>query len=260
MEQIGLHLDGHPAAGIDPHALVDGLAGLVKLANAVEGNEDRPPDWVMSELSLGSVKCAVRPAPGQETAGDRRMRLVWRGAQQLRTGAGIPTGWTEHAVRAFLDLAKLTRCSGVDSAALTASKDESLTLDESVKLHAERSLQSTSEVLTTVRGTIVRYLNDGARREVGIRELPSGRPLRVIFPLAMAHDLKVALLDDLPISVRGVLKKNGEGQRLSLTAEGLTVLPGTKQPTFRVRDMSGTLGKDWTSGLNSVDWVRSQRG
>ena len=260
MEQLGLHLDSPPAAGIDPQALVDGLDALVKLANSVEGDEQRLPDWEISELSLGSVKCSVRPATGRETVGNRRMRVVWDGAQQLRTTAGIPTGWTEHAVRAFLDLTKVTRRRGVEGAALTAREGELLVLDDRIRQHAERSLQSASEVLTTVRGVIVRYVNDGARREVGIREAPSGSSLRVTFPPAMDHDFKVALLEDSLISVRGVLKRNSEGQKVSLAAEVLTVIPGAVRKSLKARDVAGVLGKDWTGDLSSVEWVRSQRG
>jgi hypothetical protein len=262
MEQLGLHLAGPPTDGIDPRAVADGLAGLVKLANAVEGEEeDRPPpNWVICDLSIGSVKCSVKPAIGQEVAGNQRLRVVWQGAQQLRASVGIPIGWTEQAVQVFLELTKLTRFQGVKGAALTTGKSESIILDDAVRQHAERSLQGVAESLATVRGTIVRYFNDGGRREVGIREAPSRRSLRILFSPNMDHDLKVALLDDLPISVRGVLKRNSEGQKLALVAEHLTVLPASAQPPSQVRDMLGVLGKDWTGDLDSVEWARSQRG
>jgi hypothetical protein len=260
MEQLGLRLASPPTAGIDPCAVADGLARLVKLANAVEGEEDQLPDLVISDLSIGSVQCSVRPAVGQEVAGSQRMRVVWQGAQQLRASVGIPTGWTEEAVREFLELSKLTRFRGVKGAALTTGKSEPIVLDDAIRQHAERSLRSASESLATVRGIIVRYFNDGGRREVGIREASSRRSLRVLFPPAMDHDLKLALLDDLPISVRGVLKRNSEGQKLALVAEHLTVLSASAREPSRARDMLGALGKDWTGELDSVEWARSQRG
>lgn len=261
MEQLGLHLAGPPTAGIDPRAVADGLAGLVKLANAVEGEEeDRPPpDWVISDLSIGSVKCSVKPAVGQEVAGEQRLRVVWQGAEQLRASVGIPTGWTEQAVQLFLELTKLTRFQGVKGAALTTGKSETIVLDDAIQQHAERSLQGASESLATVRGAIVRYFNDGGRREVGIREVSSRRSLRIFFLPDMDHDLKVALLDDLLISVRGVLKRNSQGQKLALVAEHLTVLPASARQPPRARDMLGALGRDWTGGLDSVEWARSQR-
>jgi len=162
-------------------------------------------------------------------------------------------------VQVFLDLTKLTRFRGVKGTALTTGKNETIVLDDAIQEHAVRSLQGVSESLATVRGTIVRYINDGGRREVGIREVPSRRSLRILFPPDLDHDFKAALLDDLPISVRGVLKRNSEGQKLALMAEQLTVLPAPRQPS-RARDMLGVLGKDWTGDLDSVEWARSQRG
>lgn len=258
-QQLGLHLDGLPG-GIDPQALVDGLTALVKLANAVEDDEGQPSDWVMSDLHLGSVRCSIRPAAGQEAAGTRRIRVIWQGAQELRMRVGIPTGWNEHAVRVFLGLTKVNGCRGVESAVLSVGENASIILDDTIRQHAEHSLQGAAESLATVRGVIVRYVNDEGRREVRIRETSGGRSLRILFSSAMDHDVKIALLNDRQISVRGVLRRNGEGQKLALVAEHLIVLPASAQPPPRACDMVGVLGKDWTGDRDSVQWVRSQRG
>ena len=261
MEQLGLHIASPPAGEIDPEAVANGLAGLVKLANAVDvEDDDQPPAWALSNLSMGSADCAVRPATGQEVSGTRRMRIVWQGVQQFKTREGIPPCWNEQAVRVLLDLTALTSRRGVEGAALTMSDADPITLDETIRHHAESSIRGAAVSLATVRGTIVRWLNDTGKREVGIREAGTRRAVRVLFPPSMDRELRVALYDDLPVSIQGVLKRNSEGQKVSLVAEQIVVLPASAKQAPRARDMMGVLGKDWTGDMDSVEWARSQRG
>ncbi|MGH3907076.1 MAG: hypothetical protein ACRDTE_23305 [Pseudonocardiaceae bacterium] len=62
MDELHLHLDG-PANGIDARALREGLDNLLTLINSVTDAEDEPaPDlWLLADLSLSSVNCAVIP-------------------------------------------------------------------------------------------------------------------------------------------------------------------------------------------------------
>lgn len=80
MDELRLHLDG-PALGIDARALRDGLASLLKLVTSVEdGAENSAPEvWVLSDLSIASVDCAVTAVPGFEVGGRARFETVWSG-------------------------------------------------------------------------------------------------------------------------------------------------------------------------------------
>jgi len=260
VDELRLHLDG-PALGIDARALRDGLASLLKLVTSVEdGAENSAPEvWVLSDLSIASVDCAVTAVPGFEVGGRARFETVWSGAQQLAASPGIPDGWAYQTVQAVLELVDLAKFRGVEGAQLSRNGDPSIHLDAGLKANAERSLSSARESLGEVRGAIVRYVNDGKRREVSVRDASMGqRSIRVTFSNELDRDILIALTTHSRVSIWGTLRRNAEGQKLSLSAEGLKILESVDLDET-VESMAGALGRDWTGELNSVDWARRQR-
>lgn len=261
MDELRLHLDG-PALSIDARALRDGLDSLLRLLTSAEDDgatESAPEVWVLSGLSLGSVDCAVTAVSGREAVGRARFETIWSGAQQLASLPGIPRGWADQTVQAVVELADLERFRGVQGAQLSRNGDTPIRLDAGLKANAERSLSSALESLGEVRGAIVRYVNDGKRRELSVRDESMGyRSIKVTFPDDLDRDILPALATHTRVSIWGMLRRNAEGQKLSLSAEGLKLLEG-RDLSGTVESMAGILGRDWTGELNSVDSVRRQR-
>jgi len=260
MEKLRLHLEA-PEHGIDARALREGIDKLLILINSVTdaGDEPAPDRWLLADLSLGSVDCAVMPPPSLEARGRVRLNTVWAGLEHLTQLSGIPAGWSEQTVRALVGLVDLRKFEGVDGGYLGRNGDQRIQLDTRLRENAENSLGVAHESLGEVQGEIVRYVNDGKNREVGVRDISAGRPIKVSFPNHLDDKILKALRSHSTVTIWGTLRRNSQGQKISLSAEGLNILE-IPRPPETVETMAGALGRDWTGGLSSVDWVRIQRG
>jgi hypothetical protein len=261
MEQLRLHLDG-AAGAIDARAVRDAIADLLKLTCSLDDEEDEPvaPTWVVSELSIGSARCGVRPAPGEQELGSRQILTVLAGARELARTVGIPRGWTEETVETLANLAQLRHYYGVDEAYLLGDDPaDRILLGDEVLHNSRTSLRGSARSLATIRGNIVRYVSDGSRHEISVREGVDHRPVRVTFPPGLDDAVLAALTRKESVVVTGMLKRNSKGQKLSLRAETLRGLPTEPRARASTQDMVGALGADWTGGLSSTEWVRGQR-
>lgn len=260
MDELHLHLDG-PADGIDARALREGLDNLLTLINSVADAVDEPsPDlWLLADLSLSSVSCAVMPPPSLEARGRVRLDTVWTGLEHLARSSGIPESWSERTVRALVGLVDLSKFEGVDGGYLGGDGDRRIQLDARLRENAESSLGVARESLGEVQGQIVRYVNDGKKKELGIRDMSAGRSIKVSFPNHLDDKILEALRSHSTVTIWGTLRRNSQGQKISLFAEGLDILE-IPRPPETVETVTGALGRDWTGGLSSVDWARRQRG
>jgi len=258
--RTALHLDG-PARGSDARALREGLDSMLTLINSVIDAEDEPTPrlWLLAELSLSSVNCAVIPPPEFEAGGRVRLDNVWAGLEHLARSLGIPPGWSEQAVWALVGLVDLRKFEGVDGGYLGRDGDRRIRLDTRLRENAEGSVGAARESLGEVQGQIIRYVNDGKKKEVGVRDISAGRSIKVSFPDHLDDKILEALRSHSTVTIWGTLRRNSQGQKISLSAEDVNILE-VPRPGETVEAITGALGRDWTGGLSSVDWVRRQRG
>lgn len=254
MAELRLRLDG--AAGIDARAVKEGLDNLLKLVGGIESADDSDV-WIISDLALGSASCGLAPTPENTAIGDIKIRTVISGVTQLFDVPRIPAGWDESAIRALLSLTELGRLRGVEGVRIMSGETlNPIFLDERIRRNAEACLEVARQSLGSVRGQIVRYVNDKNRREISVRETASGRAVRVLFPRHLDSSILNALAVKGRISVSGMVRRNRQGQKVLVNAEKVTQLA---EPATVADDVAGSLGADWTLGLNSVEWAREQR-
>jgi hypothetical protein len=259
VSDLHLKLEG-PARLISALALGEGLVELHRLLNRIQSadGEVREVSWRISGLSVSSADCALAPPPDALDEGNYRISVMWAGAEQLSRQPGVPERWTENAVESLIRLSSITKRDGVDSAVLSRDGGDLVRLDEQIKANAQKSISRQHESIGSVVGTVYRWI-DADRREIGVQEASTGRKVVVTFGAELRDEVSRVVGANVQIRAWGRLKRDADNHKVSLFATGLEVVEPVDLP--RSADaIVGALGAEWTDGLGSVDWVRSQRG
>lgn len=255
-DELQLHLLGR-AGGMDAWAVYNAFGALLDLLKQAAARTDAPSRLSLSTVAEGSTTLGVRP-PNAATDKDRApINLVLDGAAELESSAGVPTGWDEEMVREIIRIGAAVEAEGIDGAALVwQQRAEGLRVDGQVLANARASLDELSRSIGSVRGVFDRYVHRAARREVGLVDEVSGKPLRISFPASAAA--KVAGSIERRVLVWGEIRRNAKGEKVSMRLDDFEVLEEVGRP-LAVEDLVGILGPEWTGGLGSVEWVRAQR-
>ncbi|OZF39934.1 hypothetical protein CH296_01110 [Rhodococcus sp. 14-2496-1d] len=232
---------------IDPMAVADALSALDKIIRSFEGVE--APNLRLSDLHVSSAVMGVRADEG-------RVTTLHEGVEELRAGTGaIPPGWRSDSLRALIELEKVGAKAGVESVRMKIG-DAVADIDRVLADNARALLEHSTKSLGAVRGVLYRYTNDSSRRSAGLREVNDQRAIALTFPARLAGDIKRLL--DQEVEVWGVMHRDLEGELNKVDVEGLEAIP-VVNAQIALDDVAGILGRDWTNGLGSVEWVRQQR-
>lgn len=244
--EVEITLAGLPGA-IDPMAVADAISALDKMLASIQSDE--PAVLRLSDLRTGSAIMGVR-------SDQQRIDTLLDGVDRLAiSDSAIPQGWATTTLRALLDLHKVSSRSGVDGVRVRIG-DAVAAIDETLASNASALLDHSVTSLGSVRGMLYRYSNDKRGRSAGLREVHSGQVVQLTFPARLANEVKGLL--DHEINVWGVVHRDVSGDIQKIEIEGLEAEPVTnEQPTLD--EVAGILGRDWTNGLGSVEWVRQQR-
>lgn len=147
---------------------------------------------------------------------------------------------------------------GVESISLQIG-DAVSAIDGAIRDNAEQALKPVSISLGSVRGTIYRYSNDTSRnrRSAGLRRSDTGDAIEIRFAPDDASRLRMHL--ETEVQVWGEIARDATGQISHLTVEGIEPVE-IPSGDAQADDGRGLLGKDWTGGMDTVDWVRLMRG
>jgi hypothetical protein len=250
-EELELKIDG-PARGIDAHAVVDGLQALLRLLEslAVESPRDQLDEtkaFSLAGLSIGSAKVTI--------SGNRsRVRTALDGLQALGDRADIPAGWGTTSIHALLDLGRVRNRRGVSGLEIKATDALLVRIDDLIIANAAKSLRPATPSLGSVRGTLFRYNDHG--RNAGIRDDRTGLVANIDIPTHLVQEFVGALTAE--VQVWGEVYRTTTGKVDHVRAEGISKIgPPKPRPSDAV---TGIFGSNWTRDLDSVDWVRGQRG
>ncbi|TYP88442.1 hypothetical protein [Blastococcus xanthinilyticus] len=259
-DELGLHIKG--AVGfIDATALAAGLTALLRLLGdpPAAGEDSAAPVWAVSLLRTGSLDVAVRPGGAVTRESVERLQLVRRGIGSLHERAGAPAGWNQEDLRNLLRIGDIVGLQGVEAVDIIIDRqrpDDWITLSGSVLNHARESLSETEVSFGSVRGRIDRYLSRGNRREVGLTDESSGRPVRVWYPESLQARMVAAIERD--VVIWGEVRRNTAGHKTSIRAEDLELVE--RRPPEPARALVGMFDPDWTDGISNDEWLRLQRG
>lgn len=239
-----------PHGSIDARVLHRSLGALIELLHAAAESE-----WVISDLAVGSIDLAVRPAPSSpDNAGDTFDRLV-SGLHDLEAGTGVPLDWTDDMLHSLISLASLDAFPEVEGIQLTFGGEQTVLVSKSIVRNASRTVQFSSRSIGSVSGQIDRYISRDGKNEFGLVDEKTNKSVKVSFPRSMEGRVLAAIKHN--VVAWGELTRNQAGRKVSLKLTDFELT--TPRPLFDVSDAVGILGNDWTAGSSSVDWIRDQR-
>jgi hypothetical protein len=234
---------------LDPRAIADAITQVENLVQSLS-TEESAAILVLTGLSGGSahISMAVTGA-SVDTLHD--------GLEALRASPGLPRGWRRESLQAVANLGNVSGLRGVEGISLRVGQAIS-TIDTVIQQNAANALEPSSRSLGAVRGTLYRYTNDVARsrRSAGLRNVHTDDTIELRFSTDIAPRIRERLESE--VEVWGEIARDMTGKIVHLTVEGIELVPPTERT--RASDGRGLLGRDWTGGVDSVDWVRSQRG
>lgn len=226
--------------------------------------------WVVSSLKVGSTHLAA--APPMNTEDHRRnteefTRIV-DGLDAVMSD-DEPQGWDDSALDSLVRLnIQVGETSALQGArVVTRSADSTVKrtfcLDDDFVAKAEKILQRLKEsgqVFGSVTGVVDRFRSRNGSREFGLIDMESKKPVSVHFN--KEDEDTVRSLIGIKVVAWGMLRRDPKtNHKKFLTMEGIKVANDPNETSHKVTidDFEGILGADWTEGLDSVYWVRSQR-
>ncbi|WP_375430218.1 hypothetical protein [uncultured Friedmanniella sp.] len=230
--------------GISAQALQTALGAslqLVQEAAATLGVSTG--QWNVAELSLGSVTFALEnpAAPGAAT-------LVRSGMELLARRTAIPPQWNQAMVRKARDLARLSGSGGVHGVSVTTPGDPLLRLTAEFAAHAEQAIQAREVSLGSVHGLVDKW-EDRRTHQIGL-SLDDGTTITATYPRDLAARILREALGHV-IEARGEIRRNGEGQRVSLALHDFTVPAETVGVSLAA--IAGLYHELGDAGLTSTD-------
>lgn len=211
--------------------------------------------WIVSQLNLASITTAARPAPGSDLDVDAEFRRITDGLAVLAEAAVAPFGWSDEMLAGVAALGGVAEMRGVEAIELTLGEASVVTVPAQTCENARRALENGPTALGAVTGEVDRFYSRSGRREFGLVDEATGDTVTVRFSRQHEDDVRHQI--GQRVTAWGQLRRSPGGKKKELRMEGFEVVPPISE--LRVDDIVGILRGDWTEGLSSVDWIRSQR-
>lgn len=245
-DEIMIELAG-PHGEIDPRAVADAITALDKILRNLASDE--PPKLSLSMLATGSATAGVRCDP-------RLIETLRLGMTRLSSGPYIPDGWSVDSVNGLIDLQNVEHRRGVNAVRLKIGEQVS-DIDETLAAHAAKSIEPGPPSLGSVRGLLYRYNNDLKKRSAGLRDYRTGQVVNIVFPIHLAALVRGGI--DHEVEAWGEVRRNGHDVVSEISIRGIEVVDSSRA-AVALDEVAGIFGPDWTDGIDTVEWVRRQRG
>jgi len=216
--------------------------------------------WVLGSLAVGSARLGAAIADLSQEEADSRFQEIIEGIESIESGAEAPASWSTHALGGLVKMAGIgNRRDAIGAHVATARKEIQMTrhLAEQAR-RARRARTQPRLSFGSVTGEVDRFIARN-KREFGLIDEATKRPVTVQFS---ENDLEIVTTEMISrrVTVWGPLQHNADGGKDVLTMEGFEVRDVTRDGgRLTVDEVAGSLGPDWTAGMNSIDWVREMR-
>ncbi|MGC0273151.1 hypothetical protein ACO0LV_09165 [Pseudactinotalea sp. Z1739] len=235
-----------PAPMVDP-AMLERFAKAMKDLTSGASSAS----WAFTRLSVGSLDTAARPMVATEDEVQRELDGLAQGLAALEAGR-LPRGWNREALSGIETLDGLAEVVMVGVGARFSHRPLSQIAEQAKSLLKVElpSLGSLEGVIDSVslRGTSPRF---------GMIDATSGKAVTVSFAQHFESPVLAFFHDRTRVLARGRLFRDAAGAKQRMTLSSLRALDA---PTnLSVHDVVGALG-DLPKGVDSVEWIRRQRG
>lgn len=235
-------------------------ANVAVLRHAVDGFVDflrasASGGWIVSDLRLGSITTAARPAPDNDIDVDAEFDRIVAGLDQLATTPTAPAGWTDEMLSGVAALKDITESHGVDSIELSFGDRPALPVTVETCRNAKEALENGPSAVGAVTGLVDRFYSRGGRHELGLVDESTNDTVTVRYRSAREADVRNLI--GQRVTAWGVLRRTPGGRKRELRMDDFEI--ASPVSTLTVDDVKGILGNDWLDGRSSVEWVRGQR-
>ncbi|NVC23356.1 hypothetical protein E7Z53_07855 [Kocuria salina] len=259
-QSIDLYIGGHEN-NIDARALTDGSAAFVRLlenaadASRAAGNRGPKPRWVIEHLKTGSIDIGIAPDEATAETGEQVIETVTAGIRVLDTEPRMPIGWTRSMLLQLQKIGRLGEHAGVSGVQISSETLGKVALERAVLRNVQTILNQSVASIGAVTGKLVGWHVANDTDHVEVRDESTGNAIDVVIRDSSIAD--IGLLLRKRVRVQGILNRNLEGVKESIEAKRIEEV----EPRSRVsiRDIAGSLGTDWTDGINPVTWQRRHR-
>ena len=246
-------------------ALRDVLTQVIALLDDLDstagpGQANLHRDWVVTGLSEGSASVAIAAA---HSTGEAVLPRALEAVRDLAERPVIPPGATETAIKKVIALHSITGRRGVTGIELSEVGDKLarvIPIGANVAANARKAIEVRSRTRSSFHGRLDKVNLRTKSPEFSLFDDARRVALRCHLAEPNEADLLATVKTSLGaiVSARGDLKRNSLGQAIHMRVDRLRVLEAPDRPIC-VSEIAG-IAPDWTGGLDSVDFVRLQRG
>lgn len=211
--------------------------------------------WTVSDLGLGSVITAARPAESSDLDVDEEFERILAGLIVLSEAPVAPRGWSDAMLKSVANLGDVTDYQGVEGIEMSFGDHATLLVTSQTCQNARSALANGAESLGAVTGLVDRFYSRGGHRELGLVDEATSDTVTVRY--GRTYDEAVRDLIGQRVTAWGLIRRTPGGKKQQLQLEGYAM--AEPRSALGVDDVVGILGADWTCGQSSVDWVRGQR-
>lgn len=250
-DEVRLKILGAPNS-IDVRALHRSMGGLIDLLHSATESH-----WLISDLRVSSALLEVRPAEREDLDWDSTFQELTEGLHHLNATSSTPANWGDAMLEALVQTAGLGKFAGVEGVELTIGAGSPIRLDGEIVANASRALTAPNRSIGSVTGKIDRYLSRSGKKNFGLVDENTGKSVKVSFSSLM--EARVVEAIGKQVLAWGELRRDHTGRKVSLSLEDFEVVERVRR-SVSVDEIVGVLGREWTNGLSSVEWVKEQRG
>lgn len=248
LREIEMKLDGK-IGEMDLRALSDAIAAVDRMLRSVLAEDGESNAVFVSDLKVGSACIMAR-------ADDQRVAVISDGLKSLRVNPRLPEGWNDVTLSTLRDLGAASKRQGVEGVLLGAVNENLQSIDAALLENAKLAQSMYPESLGSVSGRLFRYSGRNAP-EASLEEVQTGKSVKLRLTEFQSQEILDHMHDD--VVVWGRLRRDPWSNRvIEVRVRGISPYkPPAVEDT--PQNAKGILGKDWTDGLDAVEWVRRQR-
>lgn len=223
--------------------------------------------WVVKDLfTVGrDILIQIGPIEGSRPRASETLsepvRFFMSGLERLETSAALPEYYSENTVRRILDLgAKKGNAVQTAIASVNGQVGKEVVLNESLLDNAQRAISGNYRTIGSVVGKLdILDSRHGDKNRFRSNLLDESSNRGVVAVIAKDREGELRQLWNKRVLLFGEITKNDTGQPIRIDVSEVVEIPPEGGGGREFVDLVG-VAPDWTEGLDSVEYLRRQRG